>query len=216
MGSGGQVSTIKDLYRWNQALRNGPPAVREESLENYWSPPGGALAGGDMYGYEIVLHRGARHVHVRREQRQRLARAAAAERAPGARPRAARQMLILRPKFSLGIRLSVEEGRVLVHETVPGWCRRARRYSPPVTWLVAANGRPMADDPMGVLDPLLRKGDPIAFTVERDDAFVEVVVKPEASGSTASRTVYGPTTFTVRGSRSGPSALVGQPVDGRP
>ena len=57
MGSGGMVSTTHDLLRWMKALRAGK-LLKEESLDQYWSPPGAVLAGGDMFGFEIVYTEG--------------------------------------------------------------------------------------------------------------------------------------------------------------
>jgi CubicO group peptidase (beta-lactamase class C family) len=51
MGSGGQVSTAMDMWRWLQAIYGGK-ILSPESLRRYGSP--GILAGGDMYGFEIV------------------------------------------------------------------------------------------------------------------------------------------------------------------
>jgi CubicO group peptidase (beta-lactamase class C family) len=57
MGSGGQVSTVLDLHRWNRTLRGGE-ILTGDWLERYWSPPGSLLSGGDAYGYEILYTEG--------------------------------------------------------------------------------------------------------------------------------------------------------------
>lgn len=57
MGSGGMVSTTGDMLRWMQAIRSGK-ILRPEWQTLYWAPPGTLLAGGDMYGFEIVYTEG--------------------------------------------------------------------------------------------------------------------------------------------------------------
>jgi len=52
MGSGGQVSTLRDLWRWHQALRAGK-ILEPEYAARYFGPPGAFLDGGDMYGFEL-------------------------------------------------------------------------------------------------------------------------------------------------------------------
>jgi len=57
MGSGGQVSTLRDLWRWHQALRAGK-LLEPEYAARYFGPPGAFLNGGDMYGFEIYYTQG--------------------------------------------------------------------------------------------------------------------------------------------------------------
>lgn len=57
MGSGGQVSTLRDLLRWHQALRAGK-VLEPEYAARYFGPPGALLNGGDMYGFEIYYDQG--------------------------------------------------------------------------------------------------------------------------------------------------------------
>jgi CubicO group peptidase (beta-lactamase class C family) len=51
MGSGGQVSTAMDMWRWIQTIYGGK-LLSTESQKRYGPPA--ILAGGDMYGFEIV------------------------------------------------------------------------------------------------------------------------------------------------------------------
>src|SRR5262249_48905233 len=53
MGSGGQVSTAMDMWRWVQAVAGGK-LLSPESLRQYVNPGQGILTGGDMYGFEIM------------------------------------------------------------------------------------------------------------------------------------------------------------------
>ena len=55
MGSGGMQSTPMDLYRWNQALRNGK-TLSPEAAKKYWH--GGILAGGDDRGFFTLYNEG--------------------------------------------------------------------------------------------------------------------------------------------------------------
>lgn len=54
MGSGGQVSTAPDMWKWLQAVHGGK-ILKPESVKLY-APQGGQgmLVGGDMYGFEII------------------------------------------------------------------------------------------------------------------------------------------------------------------
>jgi CubicO group peptidase (beta-lactamase class C family) len=53
MGSGGQVSTAMDMWRWLEALQSGK-VLSQESVKQYLYPGSYLLNGGDMYGFEIV------------------------------------------------------------------------------------------------------------------------------------------------------------------
>ena len=55
MGSGGMVSTTRDLHRWLTAMQGGK-LLGPESLKRYWS--GGILAGGNDRGFLCVLTEG--------------------------------------------------------------------------------------------------------------------------------------------------------------
>src|SRR5262249_37673495 len=48
MGSGGQVSTAEDMWRWTKAVKGGK-ILSKESLRHYAGPGDGMLIGGDMY-----------------------------------------------------------------------------------------------------------------------------------------------------------------------
>ncbi len=56
MGSGGQVSTLADIYRWELAIRNGK-VLSPESTKSFLAMAGGESADGDMFGFEF------RHSH---------------------------------------------------------------------------------------------------------------------------------------------------------
>jgi len=53
MGSGGQVSTAMDMWRWLEAMQSGK-ILSQESVKQYLYPGSYLLNGGDMYGFEIV------------------------------------------------------------------------------------------------------------------------------------------------------------------
>ncbi len=50
LGSGGMVSTVGDLHRWNQAVRDGK-LLSSASTEKYWKVGGGVFVGGNMHGF---------------------------------------------------------------------------------------------------------------------------------------------------------------------
>ena len=53
MGSGGQVSTLIDMYRWEVAMRNGA-ILSEDSQANYLKSSNGVNQDGDSFGFEFM------------------------------------------------------------------------------------------------------------------------------------------------------------------
>ena len=83
-----------------------------------------------------------------------------------------------RPPFSLGIGLEFDsEVGLSVSQVAPGSAaeRDGLRAG---DGLISANGLPFGDDPMAVLDPLLRTGERINFEVLRDGKQLIVAVQP--------------------------------------
>jgi CubicO group peptidase (beta-lactamase class C family) len=78
MGSGGQISTAMDMWRWTQAVHGGK-LLSEESLRIFAPGRGqGILEGGDMYGFEILYHRSFMVVMSNGGARRRVERLAEA------------------------------------------------------------------------------------------------------------------------------------------
>ena len=57
LGSGGMVSTTGDMLRWLRTVRAGK-ILGPQAQALYWGPPGGVLAGGDVFGFEILYTEG--------------------------------------------------------------------------------------------------------------------------------------------------------------
>jgi CubicO group peptidase (beta-lactamase class C family) len=173
MGSGGMVSNPGDLYRWNQAMRGGE-VLKPRWRGRYFAPPGAFFNGGDMYGFEtyytegpgslmILCSNAGENMGVIRRLARGLYGLVSAE---------------LRPKFSLGISMRVDDGTIVVDQVAPGSAAE-RDGLQSGDRLISAGGTPLGDRPMVVLDPLLRSGDAIRFEIERNGERRTVVVTPD-------------------------------------
>jgi CubicO group peptidase (beta-lactamase class C family) len=174
MGSGGQVSTAEDMWRWARAVRGGK-LLSKESLKHY-GPGDDMLVGGDMYGFEIMYAGGGPSFMVvmsnagsprRNPQLRQLGRdltGLVTDRKPA--------------KFTLGIMFDVgDDGRVKVENVVSGGAAdRAGLRTGDV--LLKAAGKPLGDNPASVLGPLLQTGDVIEFEIDRGGQRQTVKVKP--------------------------------------
>lgn len=181
MGSGGQISTTRDIARFLDAMREGR-ILAPEWAQRYFGPGPGADRNGDDYGFEMFVYRapGARSYVITMTNANR----------PGpdddddtifVRTSRALGDVVLgrtRPPFSLGIEMAPRgQGGVEVVRVVPGGAaEQAGLLAGDV--LLAADGTPLGDDPLAVLDPSLRDGSPIAFAVRRGERTLEITVRP--------------------------------------
>jgi CubicO group peptidase (beta-lactamase class C family) len=176
MGSGGQVSTTRDMQRWIVALREGR-ILAPEWLEQYWGPPGSAFSGGDMYGYEIMYTRGPSDYMIL------IGNVGGGDHFPRWQP-LARDLIRLvnartASKYTLGIQMDVrDDERIAVVTVVPG--SAAERDGIRVgDILITAGGQPLEPEPMRVLTPYLASGDAIEFEIERAGVRHRVRVTPK-------------------------------------
>jgi CubicO group peptidase (beta-lactamase class C family) len=175
MGSGGQVSTAMDMWRWVQAVYGGK-LLSKESLTRYAGPGQGILVGGDAYGFEIIYAGNERSFMVvmsnvgsakMRPQLRMLGEALAALVAD-------RKLA----KFTLGVQLAVEDnGRVTIMMVVPGGPAERAGLRAGDMLLKAAN-KELGAEPAAILGALLEKGEPIDFEIERGGQRQTVTVKP--------------------------------------
>jgi uncharacterized protein (TIGR03067 family) len=175
MGSGGQVSTAQDMWRWTKAVKGGK-ILSKESLKLYSGPGEGMLVGGDEHGFYIMYAGNPRSFMVvmsnelsprRTPQLDRLGQeltALVSERKPA--------------KFTLGVQLKVTEGSPVKVEGVAKGGAAERAGLRPGDVLLNAAGKPLSDDPGAVLGPLLQSGEVIEFEIERDGKRQTVKVKP--------------------------------------
>lgn len=176
MGSGGQVSTAMDMFRFNRAIHGGK-LLSPESVRKLALPESQMLVGGDVYGFEIMYTTGARSFMIV------MGNAGSPATIPALR-RLGRDLAALvsdRPaaKFALGIEFEAEDdGRSIVRTIVPGGAaeRDGLRVG---DRLLTANGKPFGANPAVVLQALLQTGEPIAFEVERGGERVTVRVTPK-------------------------------------
>jgi CubicO group peptidase (beta-lactamase class C family) len=175
MGSGGQVSTAEDMWRWTQAIRS-DKILSKESLQYYHAGGDGMLLGGDMYGFEIFYAGTDRSFMVL------MSNNSSAKRFPQIRQLGEELtgLVIERKanKFSLGIMMDIREnGRVKLEEVVPkGAADQAGLKAGDI--LLKANGKLFGERPAEVLGSLLQTGNPIEFEIERDNKRQTITVKP--------------------------------------
>jgi CubicO group peptidase (beta-lactamase class C family) len=164
MGSGGQVSTTRDMQRWIVALRDGR-ILEPQWLERYWGPPGSAFSGGDMYGYEIMYTRGPRDYMIL------IGNVGAGEQFPRWQPLARDLVRLVNArsatKYVLGIQMDVRsDDRVEVVRVVPGSAaERGGVRNGDI--LITAAGTPLAPQPSRTLAPFLESGEPFELEIER-------------------------------------------------
>ena len=175
MGSGGQVSTTEDLFRWHQALAQ-EKILEGDFLDRYWSPRGALLSGGDMFGFEMMGTQGPETMMMMISNASK----------PGqtlAFPALGKELAGLvnaseMPGFSLGIQMEIEgPDKVTLQRVVEGGAA-ARDGLKTGDLLLTIGGRSVGDDPLELLDPYLETGEPILFGVQRDGKKLEVTVKP--------------------------------------
>ncbi|MBI3408034.1 MAG: serine hydrolase [Planctomycetes bacterium] len=174
MGSGGQVSTAMDMWRWVQAVSGGK-ILSKESLKHYGTGQG-MLTGGDMYGFEIMYAGNERSCMFimsntgSPKTRKKLLNfgealtALVTDRKPS--------------KFLLGVAFDVlDDGRVKILRVNPGGAaeRDGLRAGDMVLKIA---GKQLGENPLSLLSPFLETGDAIVFEIERDGKRETVTVKP--------------------------------------
>jgi CubicO group peptidase (beta-lactamase class C family) len=174
MGSGGQVSTTGDMYRWHRALADGK-ILQGEFLDQFWSPRNSLLAGGDMFGFEILYTQGPdtmmilvsnsggpgniKRFHALGEGLADLVNAESG------------------PRFSLGVQMDMQPGRVVIVGVMDGSAAE-RDGLKAGDVILEIDGKPVHDDPLRLLDPFLETGKPIPFLLERNGTRVKATVQP--------------------------------------
>ena len=178
MGSGGQVSTLSDMLRWEIAVRDGT-VLPPEATRRYVRSSGGLSSDGDMFGFEFLHSHDPKSMFLlisntidsaeKRDQFRSLGQSLAMLTQAGAGIR----------RFSLGVVLAVtSEDAVIVQQLAPESAAeqagvRAGDH------LLTANGQPLGADPMGVLGPLLDQRSPIDLEVLRGNRRQTITVTPQ-------------------------------------
>ncbi len=175
LGSGGQVSTVPDMRRFVTGMRGGK-LLNDEMRERLLSTWRGMLAGGSIFGYEIIYTTDPDNMMIlisnyNPDGEQSGAVALAEELASLTQGRT-------RPKFSLGIGLDFDTDRGPTVSQVVAGSAAERDGLKTGDRLISANGNLFGDDPLAVLDPFLASGEKIQFAIERDGEKMTVDVKP--------------------------------------
>lgn len=177
MGSGGQVSTLPDMLRWTQFVRGGK-LLSPKSTTLYLEATQGISSDGDMFGFEFL------HSHDPRSMFLLISNSIASPedrdqfRALGQLLTSMSQAQTTAHRYSLGVAMGISpDGQIVVQQLAPRGA--AERHGVQVgDHLLRANGQPLLDDPMAVLDPLLERGDTIHLEVQRDGRPLKLDVKP--------------------------------------
>lgn len=180
MGSGGMTSTLPDLRRWFAAIRR--PDFLDQTLATRFLPRGQLLAGGDMYGFEILMTESASEptslmlvvTNAVSSRERRMAFDRFGESIAG---------LVLGrsaspPAYTLGVMLAVEDGATLVDDVAPGGAAAAAGIERGDR-LLTANGVPLGEEPGRVLAKVLADGKPVTLEIERAGQRKTLTVTPK-------------------------------------
>lgn len=174
MGSGGMVSTVNDLYRWNQAMRAGK-LLDQQWAARYWSPPGSVLEGGDMFGFQVMYTEGPDTLFIM------ATNAATMRGGTAARLGESLAELVLsesRPKYTLGVMMDIRDDETIVIEDVMPDSAAADAGLRSGDVLIALNDRPFDGDPYMAMMPHLRDGSEMTLRVQRDGEQLVIKVTP--------------------------------------
>lgn len=174
MGSGGQVSTLNDMWRWSQALKSGK-ILSEESEADYWSSHDGVSADGDMFGFEFM------HSHDPNQLFMVISNAVDSQSSRREFSQFAEGLHRIvtprnvRGRYSLGVLLGVtDEGRIEITELVSGGAAEQSGLKSGDV-LTSVNGTELDENVGDVLQKLLQSGEPMTFEVIRANGSTESV-----------------------------------------
>ena len=176
LGSGGQTSTAGDMIRFVRGMRAGK-LLQPEMREKLFAEWRGTLAGGSVFGYEIVYTTDPDNMMILLSNNNPQGGDSPAVRL--AMELAELAQAGSRPPFSLGVGLEFDpETGLSISGVMPGSAAE-RDGLQAGDRLVSANGQAFADDPMAVLEPLLATGERIEFRVVRAGKELTLAVKPD-------------------------------------
>ncbi|QDU66739.1 Putative penicillin-binding protein PbpX [Planctomycetes bacterium Pla86] len=175
MGSGGMVSTTRDMDRWFRALRAGK-ILSPEFLARYWSPPGAVLDGGDMWGFEILYTEGPdTYMFV-------VSNSVGPDTmdafAGVAEPIAELCLTEARPPFTLGLELEFQPPQSLVVASVTPGGPAAAAGIRAGDVIVGADGSSIWPDPMAALGPALNGGATLLLELRRGEEHLTIELEP--------------------------------------
>ena len=174
MGSGGQVSTLGDMFRFVTGTQAGE--LHSAEITERFYKGGGTYANGDMFGFEFIYSDGPDSMVFlisnaidSREQRKKF-------------DQLGRELISLvrsesGPKFSLGIAMQINADAVMIDRITPGSAAE-RDGLQNGDKIISAGGQPLGEEPMSILGPYLQSGKAIEFEIQRDGRTRKITVKP--------------------------------------
>jgi CubicO group peptidase (beta-lactamase class C family) len=178
MGSGGQVSTLGDMLRWEQQMKSGK-ILSPESRKLYQREGDGLSMDGDDFGFEFMHSRNPDQLFMlitntsnqqTQQQFKQLGLQLYKLVSQGDSP----------AKYSLGIAMAVSSHNGVTVQRVAAGSVAEKDGLRVGDRLISANGEKFGQDPMDVLDPFLQSGTPIEFEIVRDDQALTLRVTPLA------------------------------------
>lgn len=178
MGSGGQVSTLADLYRWELAIRAGK-IMSPESTKQFIGRGNRVSADGDSYGFEFLHSHNPECMFMiisnaisTREKRKQIDQL-------GRRLHQLVKTELNKPeRFSIGLTMTYDpESDVALIDQVAEGGPAAKAGLKSGDQLISAAGVPFGD-PRAVFRQVLQSGDPFHIKIDRNGNELEFQLRP--------------------------------------
>lgn len=176
MGSGGQVSTLADIYRWEIAICD-RKILSPESTELYLGKGGGVSADGDMFGFEFV------HSHNPESLFMLISNSMDARSKRRSFDEMGRNLYRLTnppqppAPYTMGIAMGVSDEGIFITQVMESSAAEEAGLQVG-DQLLSAGGIELVDDPTGALRKNLTDGTPIEFKIRRGEEELSITLKP--------------------------------------
>ena len=178
MGSGGQVSTLSDILKWERAMRNGS-ILSPESEKLYHSNSGEVSMDGDMFGFEFMHSKNPDSMFLlisnaidSREKRNKFT-------ALGRSLYSLTKQPVRRGgKYSFGVVMAISpDDGVLIREVVKGSAAEKAGLQT-ADKLIAVNGQDLGAENMDLLYDAIESGEKFEIEISRNQKTHKTNVRP--------------------------------------